>query len=119
MIKPEVVPLTHDHLVEWYGERGRAPTIKGIAAFLEGKMIAIAGFRLSRGHVIAFCDLKDEARPYKHHIHRIALALLNEAKTRHRRILAVCDTSEKTAPKWLARLGFKPSHEDDIWEWRG
>lgn len=115
---PEIVPLTRDHVIEWYGEDGRGPTFRGIAAFLDGKMIAIAGFRIMRGNVIAFCDLKDEARPFKTAIHRTAIGLLGEAKSRHRRILAVCDANETTAPKWLTRLGFCPTDEPEVWEWR-
>lgn len=117
-MKPEIVPLTHDHLVEWYGEAGRGPTVKGIAALLDGKLIAVAGFRMSGGLIVAFCDLRDEARPYKAAIHRTAVSLLNGAKARHRRILAVCDNNETTAAKWLTRLGFRPTDEPEVWEWR-
>ena len=118
LMTPEIVPLSHDHLVEWYGEAGRGPTVKGITAFLDGQMIAVAGFRISGGHVVAFCDLKDEARPFKAAIHRTAVRLLAEAGKRHRRILAICDDNEATAPKWLSRLGFRPTDEPEVWEWR-
>lgn len=114
---PEIVPLSHEHLVEWYGETGRGPTVKGVAAFLDGKMIAVAGFRMERGHVIAFCDLRDEARPWKAAMHRTAVRLLTEAKQRHRRIMAICEESEPTAPRWLARLGFK-HEEGSVWVWQ-
>lgn len=114
---PVIVPLERDHLIEWYGDDGRGPTVKGVAAFLDDKLIAIAGFRMSGGHVIAFCDLKDEARPWKAAIHRTAVKLIQEAKTRHRRIIAICDESEPTAPKWLRRLGFNQD-EGEVWVWQ-
>ena len=106
---PEIVPLRREHLIERYGEMGAGPTIKGIAALLDGRVIAIAGFRLVQGKVwVVFCDLTDEARPLKVTMHRTALKLMAEAKTQHRRILAVCDEREPTAPRWLKRLGFEP-----------
>lgn len=116
-MSPVIVPLEREHLVEWYGDDGRGPTVKGIAAFLDGKLIAVAGLRITAGHVIAFCDLRDEARPWKVAMHRTAVRLLDEAKARHRRILAICEEHEPTAERWLTRLGFKPQ-EDGVWEWR-
>ena len=113
----EIVPLTHAHLVEWYGERAKEPTVKGIAAFVGSKLVAVAGFRLDRGLVIAFCDLREEARPFKKTIHKTAIELMDSAKRRHKRILAVCDPDEPTASNWLRRLGFRQS-EGDVWEWR-
>lgn len=114
---PEIVPLTHEHLEAWYGHDGRAPTVKGIAGFVDGKLVAVAGFWLNKGVVIAFCSLKHEARPYKLLIHRTALKLFAEAKQRHKRIIAVCDANEPTAPNWLRRLGFR-HEEGDIWSWQ-
>jgi hypothetical protein len=115
--KPEVVPLKHAHLERFYGPSGRHPTVKGIAAFVEGELIAVAGFRYMQGSVIAFCDLTDKARPYKVQMHKYALLLMNEAKTRHKRIVAICDENEPTSARWLARLGFKPG-EGRVWVWR-
>ncbi|MGE0584112.1 MAG: hypothetical protein AB7O39_03150 [Flavobacteriaceae bacterium] len=115
-MRHEIVPLRHEHLMQWYGDDGRAPTVKGIAAFVDGELAAIAGFRITQGVVIAFCDLKESARPFRHAIHRTALKLMDEAKARHRRIVAVCDEREPTAPKWLRRLGFEPE-DNGIWAW--
>lgn len=113
----EIVPLTHEHLAEWYGEEGYQPTVKGIAGFVDGKLVAVAGFWLSRGNVIAFCELRDEARPFRKTIHRTALELMEAAKQRHKRIIALCDPNEPTAPNWLRRLGFVEG-DGGIWEWR-
>lgn len=108
--------LTHAHLEAWFGERGRGPTVKGVAAFIDDRMIAIAGFMLRHGRVLAFCGLKDEARPLKHHIHRAALRLMAEAKGRHARIVAFCDEDEPGAAKWLSRLGFREDG-NGAWIW--
>lgn len=113
----EIVPLTRDHLLEWYGDDGAGPTVRGIAAILDGKLVAVAGLWFSRGNVIAFCALKDEARPYKLTIHKTALAIINDAKTRHKRIIAICDGNEKSSASWLSRLGFR-QEEGDLWAWQ-
>lgn len=113
----EIVPLTHEHLAEWYGDDGRQPTVKGIAAFVDGKLVAVAGFMIARGNVVAFCELREEARPFKKTIHRTAIELMNEAKRRHKRIIAQRDPGEPTSANWLRRLGFAP-YEGDVWEWR-
>lgn len=111
------MPLTHEHLQEWYGESGRAPTVKGVAGFVDGELVAVAGFALTAGKVVAFCELKEEARPYKTAIHRTAVRLFKDAMRYHRRILAYCDENEPTAPAWLRRLGFE-AQEDGVWVWR-
>lgn len=116
MAETRIEPLTHSHLEEWYGDRGRGPTVKGIAGFVDGKLVAVAGVMIRSGKVLAFCDLREEARPYKHHIHRTAMRILSEAKQHHRRIIAYCDRSEEGSAKWLARLGFR-EEENGVWAW--
>ena len=115
--KPVLVPLTHEHLVEWHGDAGRGPTVKGIAGFIGGKLVAVAGLIYYPGTVVAFCELRDEARPHKVLIGLTAARMLREAKQRHKRIVAMIDNAEPTAERWLARLGFR--HEQgDLWIWR-
>lgn len=113
----EIVPLTHGHMREWYGEQGILATIKGVAGFVDGKLVAVAGFRIFRGEVLAFCGLKAEARPFKIAMHKTALALFDEARRYHKRIVAQCDPDEPTAPRWLKRLGFV-QEDGDVWIWR-
>lgn len=113
----EIVPLTHEHLVDWYGSEGYLPTVKGIAGIVNGKLVAVAGFWMTKGKVIAFCNLRPEARPYRKLMHRTALELMVEAKRRHKRIIAICDPNEPTAPNWLRRLGFQ-QEEGDMWSWQ-
>lgn len=112
-----IVPLDHSHLVAFYGDKGRGPTVKGVAAFVDGRLVAVGGLAIVSGKVVAFCDLKPEARPFKAAIHRTALRVLDQARRHHRRIVAICDETEPGAPKWLAKLGFRENHEGE-WEWR-
>ncbi|AWC25595.1 hypothetical protein WHT83_06225 [Aminobacter sp. P9b] len=114
---PEIVPLTHEHLADWYGQEGYLPTVKGIAGFVDGKLVAVAGFWLTQGKVIAFCNLRDEARPLRKTMHKTAIDLIETAKKQHKRIIARCDPDEPTAPNWLRRLGFQ-HEEGDIWSWQ-
>ena len=67
-----VVPLTHEHMVEWYGEVGTIPTIKGIAGFVGEELVAVAGLHYNKGNVVAFCSLSEGAKPFKKLIHKTA-----------------------------------------------
>lgn len=116
-IRPEIVPLRREHLVEWFGEDGNRPTVRGIAVHLDGDLIAIAGVRYAYGTVIMFCGLRDEARQFRKTIHKVALGLVKEAGERHRRVIAEPDDDEPTSRRWLSRLGFEPD-DDGIWVWR-
>jgi hypothetical protein len=115
--RPEIVPLRRGHLVEWFGEDGLRPTVKGIAVLLDGKLIAIAGVRYVHGTVVMFCGLREEARAFKKTTHKVAIELVREASGRHRRIIAEPDDDEPTSRRWLSRLGFEPD-DDGIWVWR-
>ena len=113
-----IEPLLRQHLVEWDSQRGNGPTIlRGIAGFVDDELVAVAGLVSSGGLIVAFCNLKDAARPHKTLIHWSAIKLMREAKKRHKRIMAHCDPDEPGAARWLQRLGFK-NEEGDIWAWQ-
>jgi len=114
--RPIIVPLTHDHLVEMLGEDGRRPSVKGIAAYVGGKLVGVGGLFFMPGHVVAFCELREEARPYRTTIAMAAAVLIREAKRRHKRIIAMIDRTEPTAEKWLTKLGFT-HQQGDLWTW--
>lgn len=106
MAAVEIVPLTHEHLTAFYGEAGRQPSVKGVACLVDGDVAGIGGLAYLGGKVLAFCELKEAARPFKTAIHRSAVRLLAEARQRHRMIVAECDEREERAREWLSRLGF-------------
>lgn len=114
---PVLVPLTHDHLVEMLGEEGRRPSIKGVAGYVDGKLAGVGGLFYMPGHVVVFCELKEEARKHGLVIALAAAKLIREAKRRHKRIIAMIDRNEPTAETWLTRLGFVPEN-GDLWIWR-
>ncbi len=126
--RPVLVPLTHDHLVEWHGETGRNPSMRGIAAFIGGNLVAVAGLAFRPGTVFAFCELRDEARPHKLLLAWSAAKLLRDAKAKHKRIATFHDASEPTSERWLRRLGFEPTGtcladeqnntQREVWIWR-
>lgn len=108
--KPVIVPLTRAHIIEMVGEEeGRRPTFKGIAGFVGGKLVAVAGLRYLPGNTLVFCHLKDEARPFANLIALAGAVLIRDAKRRHRRLIAMRDDEEPTSERWLTRLGFRPS----------
>lgn len=122
MTKPEteVRQATRADLDEFYGGVSIRPSFNAIVGLLDGVPVAVAGFAYTQGVVIAFCDLKPEARRYRMIIHKTALAVMEKARRLgHRRIYARADPNEPGAPRWLKRLGFEQSPDDEtIWIWR-
>ncbi len=110
----EVRPATLGDLCEFYGRDHISPSTKAMVGLLDGKLVAIWGLAYEQGVVSAFFNIKDEARPFKHHIHRNAMRFMREARERHKYIHAQAEKGEPTAPKWLARLGFK-NIGGDLW----
>lgn len=117
MATVEIVPLKHEHLVAFYGPDGRGPSVKGVAGLVDGELVGVGGFALLGGKVLAFCDVKEAARPFKMAIHRSAVRLMCEASKRHRIIFAEIDGNEAGAAAWLSRLGFTED-EGGRWIWR-
>jgi hypothetical protein len=83
------------------------PTIRAMAGVLDGRIVGLAGVVFHRGRWLGFCDLSEDARPYKITIARAAIRFLADAKRDGIKfIYADADLSEPTAPRWLASLGF-------------
>lgn len=103
----EVRPATLGDLREFYERDKIDPSTNALIWLLNGKPIAVGGLVYEHGVVGVFLSLKDEARSFKHHIHRHARRFVQDALKRHKYIFARQEEDEPTAPKWLARLGFK------------
>lgn len=117
--KPVIVPLTREHLIEWHGEEAVKHSFKGVAAFVNDKLVCVAGVQILRGHVVAFYDVDtDASSKYKLTIHKEALKLMKKLKERHIRIIATADTTKHpNAEKWLSSLGFVKQSEGH-WKWQ-
>jgi len=94
--------------------------VKALAGFVGGELVAIAGLALSRGRVVAFADLKPEAKQHRFALHRAAVRVMADARRQgHKVIFATPDLNEPTARRWLQRLGFSPvDDEGKIWLWQ-
>ena len=100
--------------IEAFTGRPNNPTIRAVAADLDGKIIAISGLAIVKGRYYLFLDIEEEARKYKMHIMRWAIRILAEAKESGVRfIFAEADTKEKKSTAWLERLGFQPDPRAD------
>lgn len=96
------------------------PTVKALAAEVDGKLLAVAGFAIAGGRYYAFCDLSsEEARPHKIAVARAARRLFAEARASSiRYIYAQCDPKEAGAERWLRSLGFVPDpRSTDFYRW--
>ena len=108
---------TRDDIANFNPEMLRA-TVKAIVARIDGEPVALAGLWYMKGLTIAFCDLRPKARPYKKTIHKVAMQIINYAKSRHKFIFAQINDDEATAPRWLKRFGFEPYGDDGAYRWR-
>ena len=115
---PVIAPLTVDDLAEF--GRGTFPSVKGIAARLDGCLVAIGGIAFIDGRVVAFCDLRPAARPYKVTIYGEARGIMDAARRDGRRLIwAEADPAEPNARRWLQRLGFRPHPAGEgIYQWQ-
>lgn len=86
------------------------PTTKALVGEVDGTIIGLGGLALRKGRYFAFCDISSQdAAPYRLHIARAAIRFLAEARAQGiRYIYATASLDEPLAPKWLARLGFRP-----------
>ena len=93
--------------IEVFAPDGPRPTTRAYVADLDGDIIGIFGLMFSQGRWLAFCDLKDEARPFKKTIVKTAKMIFREAEELGiKYIYAEANPSEKMAVRWLISLGF-------------
>lgn len=87
---------------------------------LDGEIVALGGCALVKGRWLGFCDLREEARPFKMHIARAAIRFLARAsKDGIRFIYVAADTQEPGAVRWLTSLGFKIDQRTQcLYRWR-
>jgi hypothetical protein len=104
---PVIRPATRDDIERFKGDRDLGPSVKALVGEVDGNLIALGGLAYSAGKVVAFLDLKPEARKYKKSMHRAALQVMQMARAGgHRYVYASADPEEPSAERWLARLGF-------------
>ncbi len=107
----EITNANRDDLAD-FDEKFLRSTVKAIVARIDGEPVALAGLWYMSGLVIAFCELKPKARPYKKTIHKVAMRIIAYAKSRHKFIFAQISDDEETAERWLRRFGFEPYGDD-------
>lgn len=92
------------------------PTVKAWIGEVDGRIIGMGGLAFVDGRWIAFCDLTDEARPYKVSIVKAGRAVMEEARRAgHKFIYAETDDKEPMAKRWLESLGYQPQQEKGIY----
>ena len=94
--------------IEAFSKLRNKPTIMAWVGDIDGRIVGIAGFARVHGRWYGFCDMREEARPYKMTIARAAKRAMQDAK-RHgiKFIYAKNDPKELGAERWLTSLGFR------------
>jgi hypothetical protein len=113
----EVRQVTRADLDLFYTEV-KYPTVTGFVAYLDGTPVALGGLAFAGGLVIAFLDIRNEARPYKLHLMAKMKSFMDRAKEMHRVIFAIPAEDEPTSHKLLKTMGFSPPEDyDGGWVW--
>jgi len=115
----EIRPATKEDIAR-FSEDPNKPTIRAWCGELDGKIIGLGGFAFSHKRWYAFCDLTEEARPYKMHIMRGAIRAFQAARdTSIKFIYAQADPDERGAVTWMKRLGFEVDPRNpNLYRWR-
>lgn len=108
---------TLDDVEAFYGCRP-PQTIRAFAFEAEGRLLGIGGLSREGGNIVAFIDLKPEAKQHKKALVRALRtgyqALFNGNKLP---IIAVADSNEPTAKGLLEHFGFVHM-ENGVFTWR-
>lgn len=99
----ELKPATQKDVEAFYGKLP-AFTMRGIVAVKEGEVIGLGGTYQHQGNTIVFCDMKESAKRYRKYILKAAKMVM--AGIKDKRVFAICDTKQDTAPRFLEHLGF-------------
>jgi hypothetical protein len=103
----EIKPATAQSIREFYPD-GAPQSCYGWIATYKGKAACFAGFTVSRGGYMAFCDIKQNDAP-KLTIWRTARAMFEKMKAMGVPMMAIyCDPeNQKRGQAFVRRLGFK------------
>ena len=103
---PIIRPATREDIDRFSDVPGK-PTIKAFCMELDGEIVGVAGVWRRNGRWVGFCDMKEQARPYKMRIARAAIRFMDELREQGIRfVYADSDPNERTSMRWLTSLGF-------------
>lgn len=94
--------------LEFFG--GYPPArFRGFVAVLNGAVVGIGGVYYHGGAMVAFSDLKPEIRKHKKIIAKGCRILCKFFEELNMPVYALANAHEPTAPRLLAKLGFRPT----------
>ena len=120
--RPEVRWATADDLDRYYAGhpmKGSRTTVTAMVGELNGEIIAVGGFSHVRGHLVAFYDMDEKARPYRITLVKAARRMVVDMAERGRMMVAELDPHEPGARRWVESLGFRETDAKGIFLWQG
>lgn len=102
----EIKPATKEDFEAVYGHPP-SRSIHGYTAYRDGNPVAIAGVYYYPDQVIAFCNIRNEARDEWVGLTRGALKVLKMIKDKGVPVLAIADPAIPAAEDFLMRCGFQ------------
>jgi hypothetical protein len=96
------------------------PTMRAYVGEVDGKIVVLGGLAFFEGRWFGFLDVTDEVRPYRIHLMRWAIRVIESARSTGVRFIYVePDANEPKAKAWLARLGFaQDPRVPRAWRWK-
>lgn len=81
----------------------------------QGGVLMVGGIQHQGEHVVAFMDMKPEAKRFPRAIWECSLAVIAMARATGVPVYAVQDTGIESSERYLRRLGFVPLGIEDMW----
>ena len=103
MIK--LVPATQKYVEQFYGKKP-IRSVRAVVGLLDGKVVGIAGVFLDKNNVVAFSEMREEARRYKKAILKAGY-MVYEIMQNYNVVFAVANPQEPGARRLMDRFGFK------------
>lgn len=103
---------TREDLIAWFGNV--PATMRAVVVEDDGRVVGIAGLMRGADHLQAFSAIKEELRPHKRVLVRVARMVQQMIEDVPGPVLAVCSEKEPTAPGLLSALGFR-HWMDGVW----
>jgi hypothetical protein len=112
---------TRDELASFLGKPVDGFDVVAVIGRVGDYVVGVGGFSYdASGEVVAWCQIRPEARLFKFAIHRTAKMMLAHARTAgETRIVAERNSLIPGAGRWLESLGFRPDPESPrmyVWE---
>lgn len=110
---------TREDLEKFYRTKNIKQSRIADVGLVRGRIIGCGGVAFIDGMAFVFLDLKPSARRYKVSLVKAAWRIINEVRSKGCRVMyANLDPNEPGAERWVTSMGFLPTEEPGLYQWR-